>query len=198
MGADGGKDIVTVSSGGEWAVSASEPWVNISPANGFGATECTVSIDSTLINGMRKAEIRFIPQGQAPCVMTVHQTGYGKMIYIEKPDVEIKASDTYDNRHFDVIVTTNVAFKMNTEYDVIPEKEWLTLPEDPTMTFPTSLLSVSTNRLSRSMRSFSSLMFTTSFISELIFYRISPGAPQPRAYRVHYLRSNNERYTKLV
>ena len=89
MGADGGKDIVTVSSGGEWAVSASEPWVNISPANGFGATECTVSIDSTLINGMRKAEIRFIPQGQAPCVMTVHQTGYGKMIYIEKPDVEI-------------------------------------------------------------------------------------------------------------
>ena len=47
------------------AVSASEPWVNISPANGFGATECTVSIDSTLINGMRKAEIRFIPQGQA-------------------------------------------------------------------------------------------------------------------------------------
>ena len=133
MGADGGKDIVTVSSGGEWAVSASEPWVNISPANGFGATECTVSIDSTLINGMRKAEIRFIPQGQAPCVMTVHQTGYGKMIYIEKPDVEIKASDTYDNRHFDVIVTTNVAFKMNTEYDVIPEKEWLTLPEDPTV-----------------------------------------------------------------
>ncbi len=96
--------------------------MNISPANGFGATECTVSIDSTLINGMRKAEIRFIPQGQAPCVMTVHQTGYGKMIYIEKPDVEIKASDTYDNRHFDVIVTTNVAFKMNTEYDVIPEK----------------------------------------------------------------------------
>ena len=82
---------------------------------------------------MRKAEIRFIPQGQAPCVMTVHQTGYGKMIYIEKPDVEIKASDTYDNRHFDVIVTTNVAFKMNTEYDVIPEKEWLTLPEDPTV-----------------------------------------------------------------
>ncbi len=36
--------------------------------------------------------------------------------------MEIKASDTYDNRHFDVIVTTNVAFKMNTEYDVIPEK----------------------------------------------------------------------------
>ena len=62
----------------------------------------------------------------------------------------------------------------------------------------TRVLSVSTNRLSRSMRSFSSLMFTTSFISELIFYRISPGAPQPRAYRVHYLRSNNERYTKLV
>ena len=133
MGADGGKDKLIVSSGGEWAASASEPWVNISPANGSGVTECTVSIDSTLINGMRKAEIRFIPRGQAPCVMTVHQTGYGKMIYIEKPDVEIKASDNYDKRYFDVTVTTNVAFKMNTKYDVEPQKKWLTLPKDPTV-----------------------------------------------------------------
>ena len=116
MGADGGRDMLTVSSGGEWAASASEPWVSISPANGSGVTECTVSIDSTLINGMRKAEIRFIP-----CVMTVHQTGYGKMIYIEKPDVEIKASDNYSKRYFDMTVTTNVAFKMNTEYDAVPE-----------------------------------------------------------------------------
>ena len=133
MGADGGRDMLTVSSGGEWAASASEPWVSISPANGSGVTECTVSIDSTLINGMRKAEIRFIPRGQAPCVMTVHQTGYGKMIYIEKPDVEIKASDNYSKRYFDMTVTTNVAFKMNTEYDAVPEKEWLTLPKDPTV-----------------------------------------------------------------
>ena len=66
MGADGGRDMLTVSSGGEWAASASEPWVSISPANGSGVTECTVLIDSTLINGMRKAEIRFIPRGQAP------------------------------------------------------------------------------------------------------------------------------------
>ena len=77
---------------------------------------------------MRKAEIRFIPRGQAPCVMTVHQTGYGKMIYIEKPDVEIKASDNYDKRYFDVTVTTNVAFKMNTKYDVEPQKKWLRIP----------------------------------------------------------------------
>ena len=133
MGADGGKDRVNVLSGGEWVASASEPWVNISPANGSGVTECTVSIDSTLINGMREAEIRFIPRGQAPCVMTVHQTGYGKMIYIEKPDVEIKASDNYDKRYFDVTVTTNVAFKMNTVYDVVPEKQWITLPKDPTV-----------------------------------------------------------------
>ena len=133
MGADGGKDRVNVLSGGEWVASASEPWVNISPANGSGVTECTVSIDSTLINGMREAEIRFIPRGQAPCVMTVHQTGYGKMIYIEQPDVEIKASDNYDKRYFDVTVTTNVAFKMNTVYDVVPEKQWITLPKDPTV-----------------------------------------------------------------
>ena len=49
-----------------------------------------------------------------------------KMIYIEQPDVEIKASDNYDKRYFDVTVTTNVAFKMNTVYDVVPEKQLIT------------------------------------------------------------------------
>lgn len=133
VGADGGKDVVTVTSEGEWTASASKAWINISPASGSGVTECTVSIDSTLINGPRDAEIRFTSRGQAPCVMTVNQTGYGKMIYIKKPDVEIKASDTYEKRYFDVTVTTNVAFKMSTEYDVAPEKEWIILPKNPTV-----------------------------------------------------------------
>ena len=133
MGAEGGTDVVMISSGDEWAVSSSEPWVNISPANGLGVTECTVTIDSTLINGMRTANIRFVPRGQAPRIMTIRQTGYDKMIYIEKPDIEINASDGYDNRYFETTVTTNVAFKIDVEYTDPERKNWLILPKNTTV-----------------------------------------------------------------
>lgn len=133
MGAEGGADVVIVSSGDEWTVSSSEPWVNISPANGLGLTECTVTIDSTLINGMRTANIRFVPRGQAPRIMTIRQTGYDKMIYIEKPDIEINASDGYDKRYFETTVTTNVAFKIDVEYADPERKNWLSLPKNTTV-----------------------------------------------------------------
>lgn len=133
MGAEGGADVVVVSSGDEWTVSSSEPWVNISPANGLGVTECTVTIDSTLINGMRTANIRFVPRGQAPRIMTIRQTGYDKMIYIEKPDIEINASDGYDKRYFETTVTTNVAFKIDVEYADPERKNWLSLPKNTTV-----------------------------------------------------------------
>lgn len=133
MGAEGGADVVMISSGDEWTVSSSEPWVNISPANGLGVTECTVTIDSTLINGMRTANIRFVPRGQAPRIMTIRQTGYDKMIYIEKPDIEINASDGYDKRYFETTVTTNVAFKIDVEYADPERKNWLSLPKNTTV-----------------------------------------------------------------
>lgn len=133
MGAEGGTDVVMISSGDEWTVSSSEPWVNISPANGLGLTECTVTIDSTLINGMRTANIRFVPRGQAPRIMTIRQTGYDKMIYIEKPDIEINASDGYDKRYFETTVTTNVAFKIDVEYADPERKNWLSLPKNTTV-----------------------------------------------------------------
>ena len=69
--AEGGKETVSVSSEGEWVAKSSEPWLNISPANGFGNTECVITIDEALKNEVREAEIRFIPKGQAPKVITV-------------------------------------------------------------------------------------------------------------------------------
>ena len=73
--AEGGKETVTVSSEGEWVAKSSEPWLSISPANGFGNTECVITIDEALKNEVREAEIRFIPKGQAPKVITVTQLG---------------------------------------------------------------------------------------------------------------------------
>jgi hypothetical protein len=100
---------------------SSEPWLNISPANGFGNTECVITIDEALKNEVREAEIRFIPKGQAPKVITVTQLGYGKMIHVKETEVSLKASDVYAKRYFEAIITANVSFKI--------DYEWLTTTE---------------------------------------------------------------------
>ncbi len=64
--------------------------VGISPANGFGNTECVITIDEALKNEVREAEIRFIPKGQAPKVITVTQLGYGKMIHVKRQKLTSK------------------------------------------------------------------------------------------------------------
>lgn len=114
--AEGGKETVTVSSEGEWVAKSSEPWLSISPANGFGNTECVITIDEALKNEVREAEIRFIPKGQAPKVITVTQLGYGKMIHVKETEVSLKASDVYAKRYFEAIITANVSFKIDYEW----------------------------------------------------------------------------------
>ena len=119
--AEGGKETVTVSSEGEWVAKSSEPWLSISPANGFGNTECVINIDEALKNEVREAEIRFMPKGQTPQVITVTQLGYGKMIYVKETKVDLKASDLYEKRHFEAVITANVPFKI--VYEWLTEKQ---------------------------------------------------------------------------
>lgn len=119
--AEGGKETVTISSEGEWVAKSSEPWLSISPANGFGNTECVISIDEALKNEVREAEIRFMPKGQTPQVITVTQLGYGKMIYVKETKVDLKASDLYNKRHFEAVITANVPFKI--VYEWLTEKQ---------------------------------------------------------------------------
>ena len=119
--AEGGKETVTVNSEGEWVAKSSEPWLSISPANGFGSTECVISIDEALKNEVREAEIRFMPKGQTPQVITVTQLGYGKMIYVKETKVDLKASDLYNKRHFEAVITANVPFKI--VYEWLTEKQ---------------------------------------------------------------------------
>ena len=119
--AEGGKETVTVTSEGEWVAKSSEPWLSISPANGFGNTECVITIDEALKNEVRDAEIRFMPKGQAPQVITVTQLGYGKMIHVKEAKVNLKASDIYNKRYFEAVITANVPFKIT--YEWLTEKE---------------------------------------------------------------------------
>ncbi len=131
IGAEGGSDIVTVSSGVGWTASASVPWITVSPANGTGSADCSIVIDSTLVVGMREATVTFLPVGLPQQEISVYQTGYGNIISLEEKELTIPASAAYDDRYFELKVTSNVEFKIGIEYpDQEGEEitEWLTAP----------------------------------------------------------------------
>lgn len=125
LGAEGGTENIVVKSSAEWVAVASEPWLMVSPANGIGTTECEIVVDSTLLNGMRTATVRFANQTHTPLVIKVSQTGFDKMIRVEDPEIEIEASAAIDKRYLETSVTTNVPFKLEVQYEG-GETQWLT------------------------------------------------------------------------
>lgn len=125
MGAEGGEETIAVTSANEWVAMASEPWVMISPANGVGSATCDVKIDSTLINDVRTATIKFIPKGQAAQVVNVNQTGFDHVIAIENKNVEIESSARFSDRFFETNVVTNVQFAIKIE-DENGAVDWVT------------------------------------------------------------------------
>lgn len=127
IGSEGGVELITVTSADKWVALSTEPWVMISPANGVGTTECSIAIDSTLINDMRTATIRFSADGQEKSVI-IRQTGFDKMIVLEDAEIEIEASDVISKRNFKALVTTNIDFKIEIEYKG-DSKNWLTPSE---------------------------------------------------------------------
>lgn len=124
----GAVEKVEVTAGGKWVAKTNQPWVKVMPANGVGSTVCEIVIDTTLANQVRHAVITFIPQGQAQQELNIHQTGYGKMIGLSESEVSVANMGTYGKRWFEVIVTTNVEFKVDIPADV---KKWLTLEKTP-------------------------------------------------------------------
>ncbi len=128
ISAEGGVEQIRITSTEEWVALASEPWLMITPANGVGTTDCSVVIDSTLMNGMRTATIRFTPNGQEPKTVTVRQLGFDKMIVVEQAEIEIEASEILTKRNFSAMVTTNVEFDVDIEY-VSGSENWLS-PSD--------------------------------------------------------------------
>ena len=118
LGAEGGTEKVNVAAGTKWVAKVDQPWVQVMPANGVGAAECTIVVDTTLSNKVRHAAITFMPEGAAAQKLEVHQTGYGKMIGVSKEEVEIPNMAALDKRVFYVSVTANVPFKIEYEEDI--------------------------------------------------------------------------------
>lgn len=113
LGAIGGMEPVKVASGTKWVAKVSQPWVKVMPANGVGSTNCEIVVDSTLSNDVRHAVVTFVPEGQPKQELKIHQTGYGKMIGLDKYEVEVANMGHEDKRYFDISVTTNVKFKVD-------------------------------------------------------------------------------------
>lgn len=147
ISAEGGTEIVAVSSNANWVAGASEPWITVSPANGLGSTECSLAVDSTLLNVSRTAQVRFSQEGQEPKLVTITQFGYSKQIVFKEPTIEIENSAKYDKRYFEVTISTNVAFeiKKDVDYSFAEEetmtenekesvknelKDWIIMPKD--------------------------------------------------------------------
>lgn len=129
IGSEGGVDTINVTSSDVWVAISSEPWITISPANGVGNTECKIVIDSSLINGLRTATIRFSVVGNQPKEVAVYQTGFDKQIYIEEPNIEIEPSAKATERKFKAKITTNVKFDVSIEYAEGEVNKWLTVPK---------------------------------------------------------------------
>lgn len=129
VGAEGGKEIILVETEESWVATASAPWITVSPANGIGTTGCEIFIDSSLVNDVRTASIRFTPSLHPATTVTINQVGFDKVISMEDSVITIESSANLDNRFFETEVTTNVQFKV--EFDFLGGAEWLTtdIPE---------------------------------------------------------------------
>lgn len=125
IGAEGGKESIIVCAAGEWSVSSSATWLQISPANGIGDAVCEVVVDSSLVNGVREAQIRLV-SGTEVKVLSVNQTGFQKAITPREKEVKIESSAAYEERYFETTITTNVEFKVEFDY-ASAEGDWLSI-----------------------------------------------------------------------
>ena len=124
VGPEGGVKTFNVTSSGEWVVMTESPWITVSPANGRGAAECTISIDSTLAFTQREGVVRIqsLSNSDEKHDFNVLQAGFEPMISLDKQIVEVADFADFDSRKFDVLVKSNVDFEVQ-----IPEeaKAWL-------------------------------------------------------------------------
>ena len=121
--ASGGRYTFTIRSSREWTAVADAPWVMISPANGRGEVECTVIIDSTLVNDQRTTDIRFSADGELLQNVAVRQDGYPLQITPQEAEHEIAASASRSERWFEVEISSNVEFKVEAAYE--GDEQWL-------------------------------------------------------------------------
>ena len=131
VGPAGGVQKINVSSSGNWVAMTEEPWITVSPANGRGSVECTISIDSTLVVEQRTGSVRIQNlDTDENRDFTVVQNGFDYQIVVDKPKVDVEDFAEYASRYFEVNVKSNVDFEV-----VLPEgaDKWLSYKKPETV-----------------------------------------------------------------
>lgn len=124
IGPSGGVKKINVSSSGDWVAMTEAPWITVSPANGKGSVECSISIDSTLIASQRTGTVRIQNLAtEEKSDFTIVQDGFEYQIVLEKDMIEVDDYADFDSRHFEVKVRSNVDFDV-----IMPEgsEKWIT------------------------------------------------------------------------
>ena len=125
----GGDVKVKLDSPEAWVAKTQNPWITVSPANGKGSAECTVSIDSALAFTPREGLVRFelLGSGERKDIK-VTQKGFEYQIVAKEEKVELANYAPLEERWFDIEVAANLPFKVT-----VPEadRNWLSyeMPE---------------------------------------------------------------------
>lgn len=114
IGPEGGVKTITVQADENWVATTESPWITISPTNGRGSVECRIMIDSALNVTSREGAVRIksIDSSDKKYDFVVRQDGFGYVLSLDETSVEIADYANYDDRKFDVVVTTNVDFEV--------------------------------------------------------------------------------------
>ena len=112
IGAEGGRRTVQVTAPGSWVAMTESPWITISPANGRGSQECTISIDTTLVFGQRTGAVRIqsLDDSDDKKDFEIIQSGYDYQLTLKETEKNVEDYAGYDDRHFEVRVRSNVDF----------------------------------------------------------------------------------------
>lgn len=123
IGPGGGTAAINVSSSGNWVAMTESPWITVSPANGRGSVECSISVDSTLAFEQRTGSVRIHNlDTDEKKDFSIVQDGFEYQIVLEKPEMKVEDYADYDSRYFEVDVKANVDFDV-----ILPEgsEKWL-------------------------------------------------------------------------
>lgn len=126
IGADGGVEMIRITTDGHWMANTEAPWITVSPINGVGTVDCQIQVDTTLLaNDIRQGVVRFSSAGQEPLDLRVIQTGYEKMIRLSQTEIEIPNYAQPDKRSFNIELTANVPFDIH----IPQEADWLSFDD---------------------------------------------------------------------
>ena len=123
IGPAGGQKKINVSSSGNWVAMTESPWITVSPANGRGSVECSISIDSALVAEPRTGTVRIHNLDTDENMdFSILQEGFEYQIVPNKSQVNVDDFAAYESRFFEVKVKSNVDFDV-----VLPEgaENWL-------------------------------------------------------------------------